>query len=308
MNTKFFLKLLTVIIIALVVVALMDKSCLPSEKDGHEYLMQMLGQSYLENMKQDDLIAFFHAHGYFNRIKNNYNSSVIQVEVDRSFSVQISAEDLKKVFEKVEYSYRLAGINLKIHLDDTLLSVGHIKNVGDLRNCLKKTRNHRDMIHVIIADEVNAPIFGWTQFLSSAKFPNQDQLDKVGTYIFYNNIREYSNVDSITFDYYDSVITIGELLTKVLIHEIGHNLCLIDNPSSYFENSMYSVMNQGYRVTIVNGANNQGPEFSGKDLKCMDLNMILGIDRTMRFLKPCCDPNLMRNVCSNCKPKVINEL
>lgn len=281
---KFLLKLLIVIVIAIITISLMNNKFLLSKTKG------TTPEEYLESMRQDDSIAQFRACGYFLRMKNNYNSSIIKVEVDRSFSVCISAEDLKKIFEKVEYSYRLAGINLKIFLDDTLLSVGYLKNTNSLREALKKTRNYKEMIHVIIADEINAPVFAWTQFYSNVKFPDQNDLDKVGIYIFYENIRKYSDVDLITFDYKDTVITTGELLTKVLIHEIGHNLCLVDNPGSYFEDSRYSVMNQGKRITIINGPNNKGPEFSKNDLKCMDLNMILGIDRTMKFLKPGCDP------------------
>lgn len=275
-------KLIIVVFVVVVGFLLMDKDYLPSELDK--------AQKYLNEMKSLDSTSWFRAHGYILRMRNNYNSSVVEVEVDRSFSVNISAENLNKVFEKVEYSYSLVGINLKICLDDTLLSVGYLKSVRSVRNALKKSRNHKEMIHIIIADEINSQTFGWTQFYSAIKFPNQEELDKVGIYIFYNNIREYSDVDSITFDYSDTIITTGELLVKVLVHEIGHSLCLVDNPGSYFEDSRYSVMNQGYRIVIVNGPNNRGPEFSERDLKCIDLNMILGIDRTMKYLKIGCDP------------------
>lgn len=297
MNKKFFLKLLAVIIIALAAVLLIDKSCLPAEKDGHDYLMQMFGQSYLEKMKQDDSIAFFYAYGYFNRVRNNYNSSVIQIEVDRSCSVGISAEDLKKVFDRVESSYRLAGINLKIYLDDTLLSVGKIRTLSDLRETLRKTRDHRDMIHIILADEINAPIYGWTQYNSGHKEPSQKDLDRTGTYIFYENIRLRADVDSIIFDYTDSILTTGELLAKVMTHEIGHSLCLDDNPGYYYVGSLYSVMNQGSRITLINGPNNRGPEFTKGDLSRMDRLMILGIDRSDRYYKEGFDLRIERNIC-----------
>jgi len=207
-------------------------------------------------------------------------SKPLKVEVDRSYSVNLSTNDLLIILNQVSHIYFVQGINLEFIIDDTLLNVGTLHSENDMRNAFAKTRKYKNAIHMIIADEVGSDVFGITQFNSIIGwYPKQKDLDRTGSFIFIENIRRWSDIDSLTFNYSDTLVTFGELLTKVIAHELGHCLGL-DHPE--YGTNLRSLMNQGVRVSMINGPNNEGSRFSS-DIKGINMNMILGIDRCLKW-------------------------
>ena len=198
-------------------------------------------------------------------------------------------EDLKipkEVFREVSDAFNDSGFGVLFMVIESDLPDVFPMLCYDEDFYKRELRNHRhfeNYQHVLLVCRgVETQTFGWTvTWTEVGDTFSEFHLNSVGSVIFVENIyldRQDSRGIIRSINWSDSIVTSEELLIKVIIHEIGHELGCPDNYSD-----VYSSMHQGDDARSVQGPDNKGPRFSKDDISGMRFDSILGINRVKKL-------------------------
>lgn len=212
----------------------------------------------------------------------SFSSEEIPLNVE--YTIDTGLKINPQVFVEVKKIFQEANINL-IAVTDTfdILDIFPYPNIGGEQiyfTTAAQTRIYKNAQHVLLA-KLESPIwtFGFTIVMDQKNISDSsilDSLDKVGSIVFLENLN-YWTFGERGINWQDSIVTYDELLVKVIVHELGHQLGLHESEN------LKSVMCQGMELQTIQGPNGTGPEFLKEDIEGFRFDSRLGINRVRRI-------------------------